>query len=316
VTFLVTGANGFIGRRLCAALEERGKVRALLREPVEGPWSETVVADIADGVPAQATSDAEVVFHLAARAHAVDDRETNAAYRAVNVEGTRALLERARDSRVRRLVFMSSVKAIGEGGAGVIDDDTTPHPTTAYGRTKQEAERLVLDGGFVPEPVVLRPCLVYGPGVKGNILRMVEAIDAGRFPPVPQLRNRRSMVHVDDVVAAALGAAEAGAVVGRPFIVSDNRYYSSRDIYEAISRELGRKVRPGLPLSLFRALAKGGDLVGAVTGRGTPFDTAAYDKLFGSAAYDGSGLWRALGTGPKWTLETALPAIVEAFHRQ
>lgn len=317
MTFLVTGANGFIGRRLCAALEEKGRVRALVRTQAPGPWSEAIAADLTGGAPAAATAGVDTVFHLAARTHAVDDPGADEdAYRAINVDGTRALLERARESRVRRFVFMSSVKALGEGGPDVIGDDTPPRPATAYGRTKLEAERLVLEGGFVPEPVVLRPCLVYGPGVKGNILRMIEAIDAGRFPPIPALGNRRSMVHVDDVVAASVGSAESDAVVGRAFIVSDARYYSSRDLYEAICGELGVTARRGLPRAVFRVLAAAGDLIGATTRRSVPFDTVAYEKLFGSAAFDGEGLWRALGASPQWTLERALPAIVAAYRGQ
>lgn len=316
-TVLVTGANGFIGRRLCAALAPNVRVRALLRGNADGPWHEAVTADMTAGTDDDVTRGIDTIFHLAARTHATDEVDADESlYRAINVDATRALLESAKRSGVARMVFTSSVKALGEGGDDVIDDDTAPAPASAYGRTKLAAERLVLEGGFTPEAVVLRPCLVYGPGVKGNILRMIEAINAGRFPPVPQTGNRRSMVHADDVVTAMIAAAASPGAVGRAFIVSDGRYYSTRDIYESICRGLERPVRSGLPRGVFRALALAGDAAAAVSRRRAPFDGEAYGKLFGSAAYDGRALWNTLNLAPEWTLERALPAIIASWQGQ
>jgi len=319
--YLVTGAAGFIGTRLCAALAAGAYVRAVLHSAAEGPWNDAVVADLAgDALPAGVTRGIDSVFHLAARTHAVDERgdgdENEGLYRAMNVGGTRALLESAAGDGVRRFVFFSSIKALGEGGDGVVTDDSEPRPITAYGRTKLEAEGHVLDGGFVAEPVVLRPSLVYGPGAKGNLANMIGAIDAGRFPPVPPVKNRRTMVHVDDLVAAALGAAESSETIGRRFIVSDGQEYSTRDIYESICSALGKTAGRGLPLPAFRMLAAAGDVLGALTRRRAPFDSLAYGKLFGSACYDGSALWDTLDLSPAWTLGRAMPDIVAAFRAQ
>jgi nucleoside-diphosphate-sugar epimerase len=317
-TVLVTGAAGFIGRRLCAALADRARVRALVRAPVQGPWHDAVTGDITAGVDDDATAGIDTIFHLAARTHAVDERSDgdDERYRAVNVAGTRSLLESAARSGVGRVVFTSSIKAMGEGGDGVFTDASVPAPETAYGRTKLEAERLVLGGGYVGEAVVLRPCLIYGPGVKGNIERMLAAIDAGRFPPVPETGNRRSLVHVDDVVAALVAAADSPRLVGEAWIVSEERYYSTRDIYEVLCRALGRVARPGWPPWVFSGLARAGDVAGALLGRRAPFDSEARRKLFGSAAFDGSRLWAALESAPQWTLERAAPAIVAAHRGQ
>jgi UDP-glucose 4-epimerase len=318
--YLVTGAAGFIGRRLCNALAGGSGVRALLRTASDGPWDDGVVADLTSELPAGVTGGIHTVFHLAARTHAVDERDdgddSDSLYRAINVDGTRALLESAARDGVRRFIFFSSIKALGEGGEDAVTDDSVPRPTTAYGHTKLEAEGLVIDGGHVGESVVLRPSLVYGPGVKGNLVNMIGAIDAGRFPPVPPVKNRRTMVHVDDVVAAALGAAASNAVVGRRFIVSDGRVYSTREIYETICRALGKPVRRGLPVAAFRALAVAGDVGSALLRRSVPFDSVAFGKLFGSACYDGSALWDALEARPEWTLERAMPDIVGAFRAQ
>ena len=90
-------------------------------------------------------------------------------------------------------------------------------PDTPYGRSKLAAEELVLHGGYVPEPVVLRLCMVYGPQAKGNIEKMIEAVRRNRFPPLPEMGNRRSMVHVQDVVQAAVLAGTHPAAVGQAY---------------------------------------------------------------------------------------------------
>jgi nucleoside-diphosphate-sugar epimerase len=314
-TCLVTGAAGFIGRRLCAVLGEGECVRALLRTHADGPWRQHVVADLASNVPVDAAAGVETIYHLAARTHAVDEIDGDEeAYRRINVDATRALREAAREYGVRRFVFVSSVKALGEGGTGVTDDSSEPRPTSAYGRTKLEAERLVLDGGYVPEPAVIRSSLVYGPGMKGNLVNMLSAIDAGRFPPPPPVDNRRTMVHVDDVVTALIAAARSGTAAGRAWIISDGRHYSTREIYESMCRALDQPARRGLPLAAFRLLALAGDFLGMLSRRRAPFDSAAFDKLFGSACYDGSRIWGALGETPRWSLDTAMPDIVAAYR--
>jgi nucleoside-diphosphate-sugar epimerase len=311
---LVTGAAGFIGRRLCRALAASRRVRALFRNEVDGPWHEAVRHELGDGaVPGEALAGLDTVYHLAAYTHAVSERDDEAEYVRTNVTGTQSLLEAARGAGVQRVVFFSSVKAMGEGSADPKDGTAPARPTTAYGRTKLEAERRVL--ALVPEPVILRPALVYGPGVKGNLAGMIAAIEAGRFPPPPRVENRRSMVHVDDVVDAAVRAGSRAEAVGRVYIVTDGGAYSTRDLYELICRALGRRpLAPGVPLFVMRALALAGDAAGSVLRRRAPFDSESYRKLFGSAVYDGSALVRELDFAPRWSLETALPEIVAAWR--
>jgi nucleoside-diphosphate-sugar epimerase len=118
------------------------------------------------------------------------------------------------------------------------------------------------------------------------------------------------MVHVDDVVRAAVAAAAEPAVAGGRFIVSDGRHYDTRDLYEVVCRALGQPARRGWPQPLFRLLAVAGDALERVSPRRMPFDGDAYRKLFGSAAYDGTALWQRLGMEPMWTLERAIDAIV------
>lgn len=317
--FYVTGASGFIGRRLCERLARVGSVRALFRSPAEGPWTLADRVDIAkEDLPPGAIDGVDTVFHLAARTHAVDEVEdSEARYRRVNVDGTKRVLEAASSAGARRFVYLSSVKAMGEGYAEAQDESEHPAPETWYGRTKLEAERLVLDGGYVPEPVVLRPALVYGQGAKGNLERMIDAVRAGRFPPVPEVGNRRSMVHVDDVVSAAMMAAIEPAASGRVFIVTDGQPISTREMYVWICSALDKPVqRWTAPVSLLRGLSKVGDAVGKIRGRRWVFDSDAFDKLFGSAVYDSTAIEKTLGFKPQWTLQTALPHLIEQESRR
>jgi len=217
-----------------------------------------------DPLPSGALDGVDTVFHLAARTHAVDEAgDTEQLYRAINVDGTRKLLEAASAAGVRRFVLMSSVKAMGEKTDEAQNEASPTDPTTWYGRTKLAAEQMVLQGRFVSEPVVLRPALVYGPGVRGNLERMIDSVRSGRFPSVPEVGNRRSLVHVDDVAGAADLAADASGAAGRVFIVTDGRPVSTREMFEWISRGLNRPIPDRTyPLVLFRLLSRAGDTIG------------------------------------------------------
>jgi nucleoside-diphosphate-sugar epimerase len=327
---LVTGASGFIGRALCQELTAQGgAVLAVMRRRSDGPWEEQANLDLAAGAPdrlerarpllAELLADVDVVFHLAGKVHDLAERVPDqVAYQAANVDATRALLEAAVDQpRMPRFVFMSSLAVVGDTGRALADESVATPPTTPYGRSKLAAERLVLAAGERHGLHVcnLRPALVYGPGAKGNLPRMLEAIDHRRFPPVPELGNRRSLVGVGDVVSAALLAAERKEAAGQTYAVTDGRAYSTRGMYVAMARALGRE--PGavtVPRWCLAGLARTGDLIGRARGRRFVFDSAALERLTGSAWFSAGKIARELGWQPTQTLEAALPAMV-AEHR-
>ena len=251
-------------------------------------------------------------FILQGKAHALSEtRQNDAEYRAINTDGTRKLLEAGAAEGVSKFVLFSSVKAMGEGGAQCLDEGFKGEPTTPYGRSKLDAERLVLAGGYVPHATVLRLSMVYGPTNKGNLPRMIEAIARGRFPPMADLGNRRSMVHVEDVVQAALLAAEQAKAAGQTYIVTNGRAYSTRQMYEWICEALNRPV-PNLvvPHAVLKLLAKTGDAIGRLRGRRFIFDSDALEKLTGSAWYSSEKIQRDLGFQPERDLRGSLPEIV------
>jgi len=313
--YYVTGASGFLGRRVCERLARRGEVRALSRNDAGGAWTGTDLVDLSREAPPEGALDGvDTVIHLAARTHAVDEiGDTEDVYRAINVDGTRRMLEAAGRAGVRRFVFISSVKAMGEGRPEIQNEEATSAPVTSYGRTKRAAETMVLDGSHTPEAVVLRLALIYGPGASGNVARMIDAVREGRFPSVPEVGNLRSLVHVADAADAVVLAATQPQAAGRLFIVTDGRPCSTREMFEWICGALGTQV-PGrtVPLIAFRCLARAGDAWGRLRGKRWAFDSNAYDKLFGSAVYDSSAIVDALGFDPKWTFRSALPGIVAA----
>jgi nucleoside-diphosphate-sugar epimerase len=228
----------------------------------------------------------EVVVHCAGEAEASRFNDAARVWE-VNVTGTKHLLEAAGRAGVKRFVLLSSVKAMAEPGEVCADEDWPGEPQTAYGRSKLAAEEALWEAcaRFRLDGVVLRMPMVYGRGNRGNLWRMAELIRRGRFPPLPEVGNRRSLVHVDDVVAAVRLVLSHPAAVGRTYIVADPKPYSSRELYDAIRAALGMPpVRWAVPAGFFRFAA-----------RLSPRAAEAVDKLLGSACYSPARIERELG---------------------
>ena len=322
---LVTGASGFIGSHLVTALAVAGyAVRALVHLGSEDGRCtknvEVLRGDVRDPLAMkQAAAGMDVVFHLAGRTHALSEiQEDEADYWSVNVDGTRHVLDAALLGGARRFVFFSSIKAMGEETVECRDESWLAEPCTAYGRSKLAAEALVFEYGQRGQLGVtcLRLPLVYGRGNKGNLFRMIAAIDRGLFPPFPRLDNRRSLAHVSNVVAAALLAAEHPSACGRCYIVTDERAYSTRELYETISRGLGKNIPSwSVPVGVLTILGRVGDVLGRIRGRRVSFDSAALSKLTGSAWYSSTSISRELGYRPLTSFDAALPEMI-AWYRE
>ncbi|OAI02374.1 NAD-dependent dehydratase [Methylomonas methanica] len=309
---LVTGASGFIGSQLCQALMNQGYAVRTCSRAGHGP--DNIAFDFAKpgACPAELCSGIDVVFHLAGKAHALaENRQDAAEYREVNTEGTRKLLEAAQQAGVKSFVFFSSVKAVGDSSSQPMDETLNEPASDPYGLSKYDAEQLVLHGGYTPHPVVLRLSMVYGDTGKGNLPRMIKAVRRGIFPPLAESGNQRSMVHVEDVIASALLAAEKPEAAGQIYIVTDQQSYSTRQIYDAIRAALGKSpVAWSVPMPLLASLASLGDGFGRLTGRRFPIDSDSLEKLTGSAWYSSAKIGRELGFQPRHTLWKALPDII------
>src|SRR5258708_17505354 len=202
---LVTGADGFIGRAMCRRLKEDG-VR-VLRLVHRGDGPDQIAVDLGrDPIPDVSGFRPDTVLHLAGRVHQEDQGlESEAEHVRVTVEGTRNLLSASVGVGAKRFVFFSSCAVMPIGVDAPLDESTQSLPTTAYGRAKLAAEELVISKNSANlKAVCLRLPMVYGPGHKGLLPRMVDAIERGWFPPLPDLGGARSVVHVEDVVGAAI----------------------------------------------------------------------------------------------------------------
>ncbi len=277
---LVTGATGFIGSRLLQPDE-----LALVRRP--SGLAREVLGDLLDPHSLLAACRGiDTVFHCAGHAHAFASSDPAAHWR-INFEGTRNLVNAAGAAGVKRCVFLSSVKAMAEPGGECVDEDWPGEPATPYGQAKRAAEAAVLEAGakYGMHVVNLRLAMVYGRGGRGNLERLARAIRTGWFPPLPETGNRRSLVHVDDVVAALRVAAAHPGASGRTYIVAESRAYSGREIVDTI-RAILRKpaLRWGVPASVMRA-----------AGRLHPRLDEIVDRLIGSACYSPARIERELG---------------------
>lgn len=251
-----------------------------------------------DPIPPEALDGVDVIVHLAGKAHALEERpgEEEESYRVITVEGTRKLLKAAKAHGVKRFVFASTVKVYPENPPEILDETAPTGPETPYGKTKLEAEDLVLRGGFVPEPVVLRFSMIYGGRETGNMEKMEEAIRRNRFPPIPEFGNKRSMVHIDDAVQALLLASGHKKAPGEIFNVTDGDPISTRELYLQILEKLDRQPpRWTIPRWALKCLALVGDGVGKLRGRRFVFDSDALRKLTGNASFSSEKIQRDLG---------------------
>jgi nucleoside-diphosphate-sugar epimerase len=289
----ITGATGFIGRKLIGVVG--GEIRVLSR--VKHSDYDTIVCDLqSEVIPDQALNNVNTVFHLAGFAHDMRDASKIAdLYYKVNVSATVQFAELAVKSGVNKFVFVSSVKAGGSPNSKkCANENDQSEPEGVYGKTKREAELKLLEIGQVSgmHVSIIRPSLVYGPDVKGNLQLMLSGIEKGWFPPLPETGNRRSMIHVDDLVRAIILVADDDRANGEIFIATDGTPYSSREIYDAMCKISGKPASKwSVPKILF-------DIAGLVN----PRIKYKINKLLGDECYSSAKL-EGLGFKAKKSLK-------------
>jgi nucleoside-diphosphate-sugar epimerase len=318
---LVTGASGFIGEALCSALVKSGyAVRRAVRAGASNDKSQhSCVADGAPDAPAaesrnrvetiaigaigpetdwtKALTGIETVMHLAARVHVLKERSSNplAEFRRVNAAGTERLARMAVSAGVKRLVYVSSIKVNGEcTHESPFTETDAPDPEDAYGLSKLEAEealRKIADETGL-ELVIVRPPLVYGPGVGGNFLRMMAWINRGLPLPLGSIHNSRSLIYLGNLVDALTTCVIHPRAVGKIFLVSDGEDVSTPDLIRRLAQAMGRRARlVSFPPGLL-------GVAGVLTRK-----SAEVERLVGSLRIDSSTIRRELQWTPSFSMD-------------
>jgi nucleoside-diphosphate-sugar epimerase len=314
VKALVTGATGALGPVLVRALLTGGwNVRAAARTwPPDGlPGDvEGLAAEIDDPeAMARAAAGVDAVFHLAALLHVSDPAASlRAEYERVNVRGTDVVLRAALDAGVSRFVFISTIAVYGPTPGRIADESSPTVAESAYAATKLEAERLVLaaraPASGRPAGCVLRMAAVYGRRMKGNYRRLASAMERGRFVPVGDGLNRRTLIHEEDAAAAAVLAATHEAAPGRIYNVTDGGIHTLRDVLDAIGAASGHPPsRAAVPLAWARAGVRIADGLLRVAGRPARF-ARQLDKYVEDVAVSGARFQRELGFAPRHDLRS------------
>lgn len=311
---LITGANGFIGRELCAKLINKGwkvrgsirsiKYKTLLPDSVEAVLSGSITSDtdwlsILEGV--------DVVVHLAARVHVMKERATAplSEFRKVNVIGTEHLARASVRAGVRRFIYMSS---IGVNGENTTEDSFTelspPSPHNPYAVSKWEAEQALRkvsrDTGL--EIVIMRPPLVYGPHAPGNFRRLLNLVRSKMPLPLLSIKNMRSFVYLENLVDAAARCIHHPAAKNQTFLISDNQDISTPELIRRLAAAMGKKTRLiPFPPPLLR-------LAGNMMGK-----AAEIERLTGSLVVDSTKIRKELEWEPPFTIDEGLRRTTEWF---
>jgi len=305
---MLTGANGFVGSALKAELASDSGIHLVtaVRRGRTSPDC-VVVGNIDGGTDfSEALAGVDVVIHAAARAHImrdeVDDPLTE--YRKVNVEGTLNLARQAVAAGARRFVFLSSIKVNGETTAREtpFQAGDVPLPEDAYGISKLEAEqglmRLAAETGM--EVVIIRPPLVYAPGVKGNFASMIKLVNKGIPLPFGAIDNKRSLVGIDNLVDLIIRCIDHPAAANQVFLAGDGEDLSTTELLRAVGKAIGRPARL-IPVPA-AVLQCGATLLGK---------QAMAQRLLGSLQVDISKTCELLDWKPPYTVEEGLRRCFE-----
>lgn len=310
MNILLTGASGFLGRVLVKELHQRKdtSLAVALRSqgPALGSTTHVVGEFSADTDWSAAVARQQVVIHAAARAHVMNDEVADplAEYRRVNVEGTLNLAKQAAEAGVQRLIFISSIKVNGEATqqGRPFTVNAEPAPEDPYGLSKLEAEqglmKLAAETGM--EVVIIRPPLVYGPGVKGNFASMIKLVEKGIPLPLGAVHNKRSLVGIDNLVDLIVRCIDHPAAANQVFLAGDGADLSTSELLRGVGRAMGKPARLiPVPAGM---LQLGATLLGK---------KAMAQRLLGSLQVDISKTCELLDWKPPYTVEEGLRRCFE-----
>jgi nucleoside-diphosphate-sugar epimerase len=309
VRIVITGATGFVGRTLLSALSGNELLLALRTAADIAEFKSVVVGDINEQTSwDNALAGADCVIHLAARVHVMRPTPFDAQkFREVNVLGTARLAKAARQAGVRRFVFLSSIKVNGEDATTPFKNSDPPCPVDDYGRSKWEAEQALSDvaNGSDMELAVIRPPLVYGPGVRANFLRLLSWVNNGVPLPFGAVHNRRSMVSVWNLCDLIKTVAVREPPTTGVYLVSDGTDLSTPELIRCLARGMNKPARLlPVPVGLLK-------LLGEVTGK-----SAEVSRLCGSLTVDISETRNRLNWLPPVPSVEGLTRVAEWYATQ
>lgn len=305
---LITGATGFVGQRVCSLLESLGAVVVKASRSSSSQPNTFQVSALGSNTDwRKALQGCTAVVHLAARVHVMNDQAVNPLleFRQANTEGTLQLARQAVQAGVKRMVFVSSIKVNGE--AGHFTAGSKPNPIDPYGISKFEAEEQLLEFGRQSglEVVVLRPPLVYGPGVKANFLKLLSAVARGIPLPLGAVNNKRSLVFVGNLANAIATCLVHPKAKGRVYLVSDNSDVSTAQLVREMAQAFGRKanlisISPRLMESLAAILGK----------------RAAAQRLLGDLTVSPQALCEELDWKPPFNMQAGMKETADWYMHQ
>jgi nucleoside-diphosphate-sugar epimerase len=313
--FVVIGATGAVGPAVANRLarEPDTSVVAIARHcPANGllePGIQFESADLFDPRTLQLVREADVVCHLAARLHVNDPGGSlRDEYERTNVDATKRLVDAAPPSA--RFIFFSTIDVYGPTPPDTLaTEETMPCPRSLYGETKLRAEEVVLAH---PEGIVLRMAAVYGPRVKANYARLMEALTRHRYVSIGSGRNRRTLIFEEDVGEAVWIVASADALRSRVYNLTDGHVHSVQQIVEAICRALSRRPpRWSLPAPMVRGAVSVLDRILRGVGRQSPVTPQMIDKLQENVTVSGERFRRELSFESRFDLDAGWRATIE-----
>jgi UDP-glucose 4-epimerase len=309
---LITGSSGFVGTFLGNFLQslKYSVINTYRTNPDRNnPQDQHVIGNIdADTQWQTALLDVDAVVHLAARVHIMEEtvHEPINAFRQVNTQGTLNLAKQAVEAGVKRFIYLSTIKVNGEQTfeKSFLADDT-PNPQEPYAVSKFETEQQLLKLGQETglEVVIIRPVLVYGPGVKGNFLRLMQLVNKGLPLPLGGIKNKRSLVSVTNLCSLITLCLNHEKAAGEVFLISDGQDLSTSELFKKIAAAMHKPSRlfflPARSLYWLTRLLK---------------RTAEYERLCGSLQVDISKNEQLLGWKPKQSVEEGIQMAV-AWYR-
>lgn len=308
-TVLITGANGFIGRHLSAALQPGvGKLKLLQRRdddeasPQPGENTEVIVSpNYLEHAPYDIFSGVDVVIHTAGLAHSSQENLSTQKYNALNATATKQLAIAAASANVKRFIFLSSIHVTGEENNQPFKEEDKPNPKSYYAKSKLQAEKNLKEVSDETgiEFVIIRPPLVVGKGVSSNFHTLVKLVATGLPLPLGAVHNRRNLCSVDNLTSFLIEAISHDQAANQLFLVSDDEAVSTKEIVQYIAEGLNKRVHClPVPLPLMKAL-------GSATGK-----RKLVDKLTSSLEVDNAKAKHRLGWQPAVSAREGIAAAV------